>query len=339
MDTLSDPSTPFFATGKRSRDLASELGLSEAGLLAAHRGPEVVRLALGVKELVEALPSLGEIMVLTRNDVAVHEKVGRFGGIRFGAEAGLVVNPPIDLRLFPKHWASAFAVEIPGEAGPRRSIQIFDRAGDAALKIHLRPASDVANFEAIRTRFALAEAEPLDVQAYPPETLAGEVDADAFRRDFADMTDVHAFFPLLRRHGIDRRGALNLMGEAHVQALGQKAATRLLEAASAAALPIMCFVGSRGCIQIHSGPVEKIRAMGPWINVLDPGFDLHLREDLVGEAFAVRKPTRWGALTSVELYDAEGALAAQFFGVRDEKGPEDARWRALVAGLGAAFED
>ena len=337
MDTLTDPAqpsaTPFFATGKRSRDLAAELGLSEAELLAAHDGPEVVRLALEAEALVDALPALGEIMVLTRNDVAVHEKVGRFGGIRFGKEAGLVINPPLDLRLFPKAWASAFAVEIPGEGEPRRSIQVFDRAGHAALKIHLRPASDVAAFEAIRARFAVAERAPLVVTPYPADPVAEAIDEEAFRRDFAAMADVHEFVPLLRRHKLGRRGALALMGEAHARPLGTKAATRLLEAASAGALPIMCFVGSRGCIQIHSGPVERIRAMGPWINVLDPGFDLHLREDLVAEAFAVRKPTRWGALTSVELYDATGSLAVQFFGVRDEKGPEDERWRALVAGL------
>ncbi|WP_082639206.1 hemin-degrading factor [Aureimonas sp. AU20] len=339
MDTLTDLSaTPFYATGKRSRDLAAELGLSEAELLATHQGPEVVRLALEPKALVEALPALGEIMVLTRNDVAVHEKVGAFGGIHFGEHAGLVINPPIDLRLFPKHWASCFALELPDKAGPRRSIQIFDASGEAAIKIHLRAASDAAAFEAIRARFALGAPEPLAVSPYAAETMRKNVDADAFRHDFEAMADVHQFFPLLRRHGVSRRGALDLMGEAHVRPLGAKTATRLLEAASAESLPIMCFVGSRGCIQIHSGPVRTIRAMGPWINVLDPGFDLHLREDLVAEAFAVRKPTRDGLLTSVELFDAKGALPVQFFGVRGEGRPEDPRWRALVDALGASFD-
>ena len=92
----------------------------------------------------------------------------------------------------------------------------------------------------------------------------------------------------------------------------------------------MCFVGNRGCIQIHTGPVKTIKAMGPWINVLDPGFDLHLREDLVAEAFAVTKPTRLGLLTSVELYDAAGGLILQFFGVREPAAKEDDRWRELV---------
>ena len=95
----------------------------------------------------------------------------------------------------------------------------------------------------------------------------------------------------------------------------------------------MCFVGNRGCIQIHSGPVETVKAVGPWINVLDPGFNLHLREDLVAEAWTVRKPTRNGPITSVELYDSDGGLIAQFFGVRQPGQPENPAWQALVEAL------
>jgi hypothetical protein len=48
------------------------------------------------------------------------------------------------------------------------------------------------------------------------------------------------------------------------------------------AMPVMIFVGNMGCIQIHGGPVEKIVPMGPWINVMDPRFNLHLRADHAG---------------------------------------------------------
>ena len=55
----------------------------------------------------------------------------------------------------------------------------------------------------------------------------------------------------------------------------------MLEGAAAAELPVMIFVGNPGCVQIHSGPVRRIEVMGPWLNVLDPRFNLHLREDLI----------------------------------------------------------
>ncbi|WP_185984151.1 hemin-degrading factor [Aureimonas mangrovi] len=336
---FSENTVPFYATGRRSRDLAKELDLSEAGLLARHDGPEVVRLRPEMAAILEALPALGEVMALTRNEAAVHEIVGTFGGISISGAMGLVVHPPLDLRLFLKHWHHAYALELPDEKGPRRSIQIFDAAGEAVIKIHLRPASDAAAFASLVERFrAPAGEEPPAFEPYddtrPAEPSAEE--AEAFRTAFAGMADVHEFVPLLRRHGLDRRGALPLMGEANVRALAPGAARAVLEGAAEEKLPIMVFVGNRGCIQIHTGPVERIKAMGPWINVLDPGFDLHLREDLIAEAFAVRKPTAHGHLTSIELYDAAGTLILQFFGVRERAAPEDERWRALVADLPAA---
>ena len=46
----------------------------------------------------------------------------------------------------------------------------------------------------------------------------------------------------------------------------------------------MVFVGNHGCVQIHAGPVHRIEVVRPWLNVLDPRFNLHLREDLVASA-------------------------------------------------------
>ena len=73
--------------------------------------------------------------------------------------------------------------------------------------------------------------------------------------------------------------------------------------------------------------------MGPWVNVLDPGFSLHLREDRVAQTWLVRKPTADGIVTSVELFDAQGETIAMFFGERKPGTPEIAPWRELLAAL------
>jgi putative hemin transport protein len=172
-----EPTQPFYATGKRSRDLAREQGMSEAALLAAHDGPEVVRLGGEIPDLIRALPDLGEVMSLTRNEAAVHEKTGTFGNISVSGRIGLVLNDAIDLRLFLQHWCTVFAVEIPDETGPRRSLQVFDRSGDAVIKVHLKPASDVPAFERLRARFADPEPAPLrDAPAEPPRRRAVRAD-------------------------------------------------------------------------------------------------------------------------------------------------------------------
>ena len=47
----------------------------------------------------------------------------------------------------------------------------------------------------------------------------------------------------------------------------------------------------------------------------------------------VVKPTVDGPVHSIELFDHEGGLMAQFFGRRKPGTPEDERWRALVSAL------
>jgi hypothetical protein len=73
--------------------------------------------------------------------------------------------------------------------------------------------------------------------------------------------------------------------------------------------------------------------MGPWLNVLDPGFNLHLREDLIASAWIVRKPTADGVVSSLELFDAGGCTIAMLFGERHAGQAEQPAWRALLAQL------
>jgi putative hemin transport protein len=68
----------------------------------------------------------------------------------------------------------------------------------------------------------------------------------------------------------------------------------------------MIFIGNRGCLQVFSGAVDRVKRMGPWLNVLDPGFNLHLREDRIASSWVVAKPTKAGIVRSLELYDADG---------------------------------
>ncbi len=288
-----------------------------------------------MSDLIHALPELGEVMSLTRNDAAVHEKVGAFGNITLSGKTGLVLNDAIDLRLFLDHWRFAFAVEIPDEKGLRRSIQIFDEAGEAVLKVHLKATSDIGAFNAIRDRLADSSLEFATApKPLPrPETPANDIDVEGFRQAFRAMRDIHEFFPLMRRFGLTRRQSIDALEGEFVHRLDVLSPRQLLENAAAEALPIMCFVGNQGSIQIHHGAVSNIKIMGPWLNVLDTGFNLHLRQDLVSEAWLVQKPTRHGIITSVELYAEDRSLIAQFFGVREEQSPEDPNWRRLASSL------
>ena len=104
-----------------------------------------------------------------------------------------------------------------------------------------------------------------------------------------------------------------------------------LHHAADAAIPVMVFVGNAGCIQIHGGPIEKVVPMGPWINVVDPRFNLHLRAVKLVEVYRVWKPTRTGDAFSVEGFAPDGELILQIFGYR--KATPVAPWNTLVASL------
>lgn len=92
----------------------------------------------------------------------------------------------------------------------------------------------------------------------------------------------------------------------------------------------MVFVNNPGCTQIHTGTIHELKGMGAWWNILNPGFNLHLKEDEMGSVWVVRKPTERGQVTSYEVFDKEGRLALTLFGRRNKGQPENPVWRDLV---------
>jgi putative hemin transport protein len=321
----------------RIRDAAQKLNVSEAQLLATNCGSTVTRLEGNWMELLKRVPALGRVMALTRNEQCVHERKGVYNEASFQGHMGLVLGEDIDLRLFMSHWKFGFAQQEPIAEGIRRSLHFFDAAGVAVHKIYLQNESDVAAYEKLVVDFTAADQNPVssvsDRPARPADLADSDIDAKGLREGWGQLKDTHDFFGLLRKFKVAREQALRLGGEEFAVKLTPLAARDVLNRAAASETPIMVFVGSAGCIQIHSGRVRKIVAMGPWINVLDPDFNLHLRESGIASAWLVRKPTTDGDVTAVELFDAEGNQIVQFFGTRKPGQPENRQWRALAHGL------
>lgn len=321
----------------RERDLSLQLGISEAELLAAHVGDGVTRIDPRVNDLLRGLEAVGEVMALTRNESAVHEKIGVYDKVHTGEHNALVLGENIDLRIFPGVWAHGFALEKRDGGDVRHSLQFFDKAGDAVHKVHLRPASNLYAYQKLVAQLTSEDqSTQIDIQAFEAEVRhAAEEQAgvEELRDRWSRMTDTHQFFGLLKKLKLSRLQALEMVGQDYAWRLADDAVPTLFQNAAAGQFPIMCFVGSRGCIQIHSGPISTIKPMGPWINVLDETFHLHLRLDHVRQVWAVRKPTSDGHVTSVEVYDASDRLIIQFFGKRHEGEGERQDWRSLCEEL------
>lgn len=340
--------TARLAGAARHRDIAAQLGVSEGELIAAHvnavpqpQGLRAQRLRAEWPRLIAALETVGPVMALTRNTSCVHEKTGVYCNTSAngpaGREMGLVLGGDIDLRVFYSRWAHGFAVDEASDKGLQRSLQFFDSSGTAVHKVFVKRATDLAAWERLVVDFSDAKGVPGLELAAPPlpvrEKPNTDIDVEAFHQAWASMRDTHEFFGLLRTHGVTRTQALRLAETRFVRPVDAASAQQVLSGAASTGTPIMVFVGNPGVIQIHTGPVNKVVVTGPWLNVLDPGFNLHLREDHIASAWVVRKPTSDGLVTSLELFDAQGETIAMVFGERKPGRPELCAWRELIDGL------
>ncbi len=322
--------------GKRDRDLADSLGIAEGQLVAAFAGRNVTRLSANLDQLFPQLNGLGEVMALTRNPSCVIEKVGRYDNYHPGAHAAMVLTEEIDLRMFPKHWVHVFAIERETENGTKRSLQVFDAAGDAVHKIFLREGSNLENWNGLVSALtAEDQSDTLEAEPRKPAEMAkaNPEKAETLRAEWVKMTDTHQFMRLTSRLKMNRLGAYRIAGEPLARELEPETVSKMFEQVCDGNLEVMIFVGNRGCIEIHGGPVQKIKQMGPWFNVLDPRFNLHLRSDHLAEVWAITKPTQRGPAVSVEAFDAEGSLIFQIFGRRSSETDYRPAWDDLVAGL------
>ncbi|AYR22400.1 hemin-degrading factor [Herbaspirillum rubrisubalbicans] len=332
-----------------TRDAARELGVSEAQLLATQIGHGAQRLRASeqdIQALLERLPELGRIKTITRNEDAVLERAGEVTPVRRDEQGRVVpgtgfAGGPIDLRFGNARWGSAFAVVQAGRAGKTsRSLQLFDRQGNAVHKVYLDNEQHVAQFDQLVADFRMADqhaaltVEPAAPPALPAAAATPSAEAiRELRQSWQELTDVHQFPRLLRELKLTREQALQLIGPESAWRIRPQAAQALLEEAKARQQPIMVFVSNGGMTQIYSGLIGKTATVGEWYNVLDPDFNLHLRASAVDHGWVVRRPTDHGMVTSVEFYDAQGRQIVNFFSRRERGQPETGQWRQMVEAL------
>ena len=323
----------------RIRDAAAKLGVAEAELLATGIGENVIRLTENFTEQVEEFPKLGRVMSLTRSEGCVLEHKGPFQKIEMmqaGPHKIATVIGPIEQRVFFAGWKFGFAVTTETPRGTMKSLQYFDKAGDAIMKVYLQEKSNPEAYEELVEKFTAPEQSgQLELEAFPIPEYASreELDFEAFSKDWEDMKDTHDFFGMLRKYKLNRLDAVKWIDEKWAYEVDRLSARKVVETAAETKLPIMVFAGNKGNIQIHQGKVQTVRQMGEWLNVLDPDFNMHLNENVVDKAFVVHKNTDDGLVSALELFDKEGEMVAQFFGLRKPGLPQKSEWKDLVDSL------
>ncbi|AKZ64742.1 hemin transporter [Herbaspirillum hiltneri N3] len=331
------------------RDAAQKLNVSEAELVATNVGKGATRLRDGsasYKAVYDRLHELGQIKAITRNDSAVLERVGTVTQAKLNQDGRVIpgtgfAGGPIDLRFGTDQWRSAFAVVQPGREGKiSRSLQFFDVHGNAVNKVYLDNEAGVAAFDKLVADFKAAEqVAHLSVDKAPVKVVKkpnGEVDLKELRDTWSELSDVHEFPRLLKDLGITREQALDLIGKDAAYRISAQSVQTLLDSAARQGQPIMVFVSNPGMTQIFSGTIKKVKQTDEWYNVLDPDFNLHLRQAGIDRGWVVKRPAKDGVITSVEFYDAKGEQVVNFFSRRDRNKEETTAWRQIVASLAKA---
>jgi putative hemin transport protein len=314
----------------RIRDAAKQLGTTEAQLVNTGINTTAVKLNGDFKGLLKEVVSLGEVMALTRNDYCVHERKGVYLKVGFNGHVGLVVTPDIDLRLFMSHWHFGFALN----ENDRLSLQFFDQTGEAVHKIYLTEQSNIVAYHTLVDKYR-AEWQDEQLVIVSPiidniKVADDQVELNDFHDAWINLRDTHDFHGMLKKYGLSRTQALRLAPNGYAYAIPVSRLKGILQNASVQQIEIMVFTGSPGCIQIHTGHISKLVETGPWFNVLDPKFNMHLLLEGIAEVWLVKKPTVDGLVHSIEVFDSEGNTIVQFFGKRKPGIPESEGWRSII---------
>ncbi|WP_165917778.1 MULTISPECIES: ChuX/HutX family heme-like substrate-binding protein [Methylomonas] len=306
----------------RIRDAAATLGVSEAELLATDCGNRIMRLRENWPTLLSATGALGPVMALTRNHVAVHEKTGLYDNVRCYGDTALISGHNIELYLSTNLWQFGFAATEDTRLGPRHSLQFFGVDGEAIHKIYLTEQSDFGLYRRLVDTFrADGQAPSLELQPFQ----TGPVHIAPARRQ--DVPENWRRLLLCSGHADS---------EPTVQVIGRIAAPvfhELMAQLTLLMLPIQILVGNRAAIQLHDGPIQNLRINGPWFNVLDQGFNLHLNETAVAGVDIVNIAYRQHRLTGLLLRDQGQRTVASLFGNYDQTDGESAVWRNLMSAL------
>lgn len=311
----------------RIRDAAKQLEVSEAELVALGLGSTATRLTTDFKALLKRLPELGSVMALTRSDAAVHEITGQFSELHLHGDTALFFRPGLDTRYFLKHWHYGFAVN----ENERLSLQFFDYLGQAAHKIYLNEQSNLIAYQQLVAEFRDSKQSALHLQLkHTPTLTPAVIDPLALRQAWSQIQDVHEGNRIMQRYANQRQAVYRALGNDYAELLDITYIETLLTQLSREQLPCMLFAMNETAVQSYSGRIEKLLRTGPWFNILDPQFNLHLRTQDIGEVWRVRKPSAEGWVTSLEVFDWHGQEILVFTDQRERGQCEATHWTELL---------
>lgn len=317
----------------RQADIAQQLGLSEAALLAAHTGVfdlaespmKAMRLRLADREVAALLfefSQLGRVLTETSNAVCCHGLWGRHG-------------QHACVRVAVQSWAQGFMVQERTAWGMQRSVQLFDGRGDLRHRVVLEPDSDLDAWAGLVMRWSLPPGADLDRKTPVPSNPMALPTAAALRSLWAARRQPAEWDGLLQAHGAALLAALQDAVPGYAKQEETALVGDVLVHAAQTGLPLTLEVAGAGTWQRYSGSVQEVKASDGMLSVHADGFACRINETQLAAVWQQHLPSPRGLVSLLRLFDGHKRWVATLSSPNSPAGADHCRWRQLLTTLTA----
>jgi putative hemin transport protein len=133
--------------------------------------------------------------------------------------------------------------------------------------------------------------------------LNDEIDAGSLRQRWSQIKDVHEGGQIINAFNSPRIKIYEALGDEYAKKLPYSIIEDTLKALSEYQIPTMIFVQNQSAVQSYAGHIKRLLRTGPWFNILDEGFNLHLNTEQIGQAWLITKPSENGYIHSLNVFD------------------------------------
>tara|TARA_B100000945_G_C20417864_1_gene616128 strand:- start:1851 stop:2843 length:993 start_codon:yes stop_codon:yes gene_type:complete len=249
-------------TNLRIRDIAERLQVSEAELLCLGINSSVNFLKFtDINIFFKNILILDKVMFLTRNDEAVHEMSCKSSQISTSYDKVLTIKYLKEILLILNHHSIKYIFSEDKKIKNRalRSFQLFNSSGQAILKIYDK-SDNASQFYKIINNFKIDFSYQLKINPDPKSASSNIIHINFLNNFYSNN--------FKKNNSYKRKRIANI-----------RFLRELLLLCSKAQFNLGIYVPSYSSLQFYHGKIKKIVDFKSWLNILDPSFNLHIKEN------------------------------------------------------------
>tara|TARA_Y100001970_G_scaffold75342_1_gene95460 strand:- start:162 stop:1085 length:924 start_codon:yes stop_codon:yes gene_type:complete len=234
----------------RIRDISNKLNVSEAELLSLSVNDSVSFLSINDfnQFFTYLLSNIDKVMFLIRSEFVVHEKI--INPFQYKIINDSIINKKNNSLLikFNSEIFKYSFFEIKRHNNRNlKSFQFFDYYGTSVLKIYLKGKKDI-EFENLANQYKIEYKYQIQKDFTSDKYIQ-------FKNKYSDKMPPHSDFKLTLR--------------------------QLLNDIAKKSIPVNIYAFGIECMQCHSDIIKNIVDYGPWLNVMDKNFNIHVLENKI----------------------------------------------------------